>query len=233
MRTSIPFALVAVLALGACKKKEEGEKKDKDKPAPAKQVDAAAQGGEPLSHKAGWCPSTVAGSTTTLDKDASKDGKVVLTVTGADEAAVTTIRARVKHLMEVQDKGGDKVEHTGAGTGGGDAGVCPVITRDATFTSEDVEGGVRITMTAAGDGAALLGLVEKRVDEAKAWLDANIKQEGAYGESGGDGGGKGGHGGNRSGKGDASGNRTGGDHKGKGDGKGPGDGSGPGDQTGQ
>lgn len=239
---SIILGLAAVLALVACKKKEEEKKSP---PAAAKTVDAApapaaapdaapAAAAEPMSHKAGWCPSTVAGSTTAIDKDASTGGKVVVTITAKEEAAIATIRARAKHLAEVGNAAGDQVEHTGKGTGGGDAGVCPVIARDNTLAAEDVEGGAKVTMTPTkpDQEAALLELVGKRIDEAKAWLDANVKQEGGYGETGGDGGGKGGHGGNRSGRGDASGDRTGGDHKGSGDGKGPGDGSGPGNQTG-
>jgi hypothetical protein len=240
MRTSA-LLFAAVLALGACSKKKEEPKKETPPAktidagaAPAAAPDAAPAPAEPLAHKAGWCPSTVAGSTTAIDKDASKDGKVVLTIIATEEAAITTIRARAKHLTEVGNSGGDTVEHSGKGTGGGDAGVCPVIALGNTVAAEDIEGGSKVTMTPvkAEDAAALLDTVGKRIDEAKAWLDANIKQEGAYGEAGGDGGGKGGHGGNRSGKGDASGDRTGGDHKGSGDGKGKGDGSGPGDQSG-
>lgn len=244
MRTPILLMLAGTLALGACKKSED----KKAPPPPEKKVDAGAKPAaapdaapaeptpstEPMAHKAGWCPSTVAGSETALDKDASKDGKVVVAVTSKDEAAVATIRARAKHLAEVKDDDAEKVEHTGKGTGGGEAGVCPVVAHGNTIAVEEIEGGVKVTMTTAKpeDAAALLTDVEKRIADAKAWLDANVKQEGAYGESGGDGGGKGGHGGNRSGKGDASGDRTGGDHKGSGDGKGKGDGSGPGDQTG-
>lgn len=238
MRTSTLLLLAAALSFAACKKDEE-----KKAPPAAAKVDAgakpaaapdAAAAAEAMSHKAGWCPSTVSGAATAIDKDASKNGKVVVTITSKEEGAVATIRARSKHLVDVQKAPGTTIQHTGEGTGGGDAGVCPVIARNNTIASEDIEGGVKVTMTpgAAAQGAALLAEVEKRIAEAKAWTDENIKQEGAYGEKGGDGGFKGGHGGNRSGKGDASGDRTGGDKQGPGDGKGPGDGSGPGEKTG-
>ena len=239
MRTSTLLLLAAALSFAACKKDEEKKEpaatKTADaaaKPAPA--PDAAPLAADSMANKAGWCPSTVAGATTVIDKDASKDGKVVVAITSKEEGAVATIRARAKHLVDVQKAPGTTIQHTGEGTGGGDQGVCPVIARNNTVASEDVEGGVKITMTpaAADQGAALLAEVEKRIAEAKAWTDENIKQEGAYGEKGGDGGFKGGHGGNRSGKGDASGDRTGGDKQGPGDGKGPGDGSGPGEKKG-
>ena len=236
MRTSTLLLLATALSFAGCKKDEK-----KDTPAPAK--DAAAKATPPADAapaaqtptKAGWCPSTVAGATTAVDKDASKDGAVVLTITSDDPAAVTTIRARAKHLVDVQKAPATAVQHTGEGTGGGDAGVCPVMPRTNTLASEEIDKGVKVTMTpdAADQGAALMVEVEERIAAAKAWTDANIKQEGAYGEKGGDGGFKGGHGGNRSGKGDASGDRTGGDKKGEGDGKGPGDGSGPGDEKGE
>lgn len=238
MRTSTLLLLATALGLAACKKDDE-----KKAPPAAAKVDAgakpaappdAAPAAEAMSHKAGWCPSTVAGAETVLDKAASKDGKVVLTITSKEAGAVATIRARAKHLVDVQKAPGTAVEHTGEGTGGGDAGVCPVIARNNTVAAEEVEGGVKVTMTSgqADQAAALLAEVEARIAEAKAWTEANIKQEGAYGEKGGDGGFKGGHGGNRSGKGDASGDRAGGDKRGPGDGKGPGDGSGPGEQKG-
>jgi hypothetical protein len=237
MRTSTLLLLATALSFAACKKDEE------KKAPPAAALDAggkpaaapdAAAAAETMTQKAGWCPSTVAGAETVLDKAASKDGTVVLTITTKEAGAVATIRARARHLVEVQKAPATAVEHTGEGTGGGDAGVCPVIARNNTVTSEDVEGGVKVTMTpATGDKSdALAAEVERRIAAAKTWTETNIQQEGAYGEKGGDGGFKGGHGGNRSGKGDASGDRTGGDKQGPGDGKGPGDGSGPGEQKG-
>jgi hypothetical protein len=237
MRIPTLLLVATALSVTACNKNEKKEAPAAAKaPDPGKAAPAAdaAPAAEAMANKAGWCPSTVAGATTAIDKDASKDGTVVVTVTAADEAATATIRARTRHLVDVQKAPGATIQHTGEGTGGGDAGVCPVIARQNTLASEDVAGGVKITMTpaSADQGTGLLAEVEKRIGEAKAWTETNIKQEGAYGEKGGDGGQKGGHGGNRSGKGDASGDRTGGDKQGPGDGAGPGDGSGPGEQKG-
>ena len=230
MRTLTTLLLASSLALVACKKDE------KEAAAPAKPADAAAAPVAPadaaaaaatdtLSKETGNCPSTIVGVETALDAKASTDGKVVLTITTKDEGAVPTIRARAKHLVTVQGAPADTVKHTGEGTGGGKLGICPVY--GDKIAVEETEGGVTVTLEGVDQAE-----VEKRIKQANDWVAANIKQEGAYGEKGGDGGYKGGHGGNRTGKGDASGPRTGGDKAGTGGGTGEGDGSGPGDEQG-
>jgi hypothetical protein len=222
MSTFSRVLLVAALALGGCKKDDKkGEPADK---AAAKTIDAGAVAKTPadaapapaepegeMAKKAGNCPSTVAGAKTKLLAETT-GGVSTVEITSADALAVPTIRSRTKHLVEVAAVAPDsKVEHTGKGTGGGDIGICPVITKDTKIVVEEIEGGVKVTMTPQGDlkPLELYTEVEQRIVKADAWTAANIKQTGEFGQLGGDGGGKGGHGANRSGKGDASGPREG------------------------
>jgi hypothetical protein len=160
-----------------------------------------------MAKHAGNCPSTVAGSTTAI-KTATPEGQIVIEIKAADEAAVATIRSRTKHLIEVQAAPDAKIEHTGKGTGGGAIGLCPVVTVDTEVTSEDIEGGVQVTMTPKTPevGKTLNKDVEDRIAKAKEWTDANVKEgDDPHGTIGGSGGGTGKHGGNRSGHGDGKG----------------------------
>jgi hypothetical protein len=167
-----------------------------------------------MAHKAGNCPSTVAGATTTVAD--SKDGKgVVLTISSKDKDAVWAIQTRAKHLVDVQNAPDTKVEHTGKGTGGGTAGVCPVVTKDTKVTVEEVADGVKVTIVPAGalTAAALKADVDQRIKKSATLTDEVIKPATATAGSGkgeaGTGGGAGKHGGNRTGKGDGSGPRNG------------------------
>jgi hypothetical protein len=163
MRTSrgLALALVVVasgLAFGAgCDKK-----KGKDKPAPAaadaavaapaKTPDAAvaappttttATGTEPGVNNMMHCPSAVEGSKTTITK--GKDA-VVVEISGEGDEMLSEIRSRAKHLTDVQAAPDSKVEHTGKGTGGSTAGVCPVVTKDTTIEVAEAAAGVTVTM---------------------------------------------------------------------------------------
>jgi hypothetical protein len=237
------------VALTGCKKdeKKEGPTGDTAKTADAAQVaataadaaaapatdDGGAAGGDRMVNETGNCPSTIVGAETKVDEKASKDGKVVVAITSKEKDVVPTIRARAKHLVDVQGAPDTTVKHTGEGTGGGAGGLCPVFAGEGQKVSmKEIDGGVQITLETAKDkGDALLTEVKARVDKAKTWTGENIKQEGEFGAKGGDGGLTGGHGGNRTGKGDASGPRAGGGG-GKGTGGGGGKGTGGGDGKG-
>jgi hypothetical protein len=238
MRTLTTLLFAAAVALTACKKdeKKEGPIGDTAKTADAAQVAAAAADAaaapasdaraadDKMANETGNCPSTVVGAETKVVDKASKDGKVVVAITSKEKDVVPTIRARAKHLVDVQGAPDTTVKHTGEGTGGGAVGLCPVFAAEGQKVSmKEIDGGVEITLETAKDkGEALLAEVKARADKAKAWTDENIKQAGEFGAKGGDGGLTGGHGGNRTGKGDASGPRTGGGG-GKGTGGGKGD----------
>lgn len=223
MRIFSGVLLVAALALGGCKKDDKKGDKAPDKPTsgkvdaggaaktPADAAPAADEPGGEMAKKAGNCPSTVAGAKTKLLAETT-GGVSTIEITSEDELAVPTIRSRTKHLVEVAAAApDDKVEHTGKGTGGGDIGICPVITKDTKIVFEEIAGGVKLTMTPQGDlkPLDLYTEVGARIVKSDAWTAEHIKQTGEFGALGGDGGGKGGHGANRSGKGDASGPREG------------------------
>jgi hypothetical protein len=212
MRTSLPIALAA---WAACKTSApEPQAAPPPRPVDAAVAvtptapDAATVVDETMAKKAGNCPSTVVGAVTVVS-GAGSDGHVALDITSADAGAVPAIRLRAAHLVDVQGAPPGSVQHTGEGTGGGDAGVCPVIVRDNRLELAEIDGGVRVTIWPADrdDGGKLRAEIDARIEKAKAWTAAHIKQPGEHGGLGGDGGGKGGHGANRTGKGDASGPR--------------------------
>ncbi|HEY8088763.1 MAG TPA: hypothetical protein VIF09_12980 [Polyangiaceae bacterium] len=74
-------------------------------------------------------------------------GGVVLTVTSTDATATGDIRARVQALVDAQKNAGASVKHTGNGEGGGLLGRCPVVLKDTTLATADVDGGTKVTVT--------------------------------------------------------------------------------------
>jgi TusA-related sulfurtransferase len=91
------------------------------------------------------CPDAVTGAKTDI-KDVP--GGVEVTVTGKDPAATSDIRARVQALVDAQKNQSPNVKHTGTGEGGGLLGRCPIVLKDTTITTADVEGGSKMTVAA-------------------------------------------------------------------------------------
>jgi hypothetical protein len=89
------------------------------------------------------CPTLIEGGATAI-KDV--EGGVELTVTAREAAATSEIRARARHVAEVSKEEAPQGRHNGTGRGGGKSGRCPVITRNTVITTDDVEGGARITV---------------------------------------------------------------------------------------
>ena len=212
MRTISIFIAAAALSLSACKKKNDAPAAGSgsapvatlaDAAMPTPTVDAAAPTEDvAMANKAGNCPVAVAGAVGAILEDKAHPESVVLTIVGKDAAGADTIRKRAAHLVEVQAAPDAQVKHSGEGTGGG-AGICPVITtKDVTIASEEIEGGVKVTMTPSGaiTAAALRKDVEGRL--AKIADVKNFKPTAGSGDGGGAGGGEGDHGGNHSGDGD-------------------------------
>ncbi|HTJ45102.1 MAG TPA: hypothetical protein VL463_23510 [Kofleriaceae bacterium] len=165
-----------------------------------------------MAHKAGNCPSTVAGAATTMEL--AKDGKgVVLAIASKEKDAVWAIQTRAKHLLEVQNAPDSKVEHTGKGTGGGSGGVCPVVTKDTKVTVENTTDGVKVTLVPTGKLTidALQADVDQRIKKSATLTEEVVSTPpaGSGKSEAGTGGGAGKHGGNRTGKGDGSGPRNG------------------------
>jgi hypothetical protein len=137
-------ALCASLSLVAC---------TKDQPTPEaakpseKAVDKPAEKAAEAGHrKMANCPSSVEGATTKVE---DAPDSVIVTITGAGEPAIKEIRERAKHLAEVSVKVATEIKHSGEGEGGGGLGQCPVVLADTTITSEEVEGGAKVTVKPA------------------------------------------------------------------------------------
>jgi hypothetical protein len=184
-----------------------------------------------MQHHTGNCPSTVLGATT-VAKVKGKD--VVVTVSAADAQAVLAIQKRAD--ASVKDKDAVKTAsnlHDQKGAHRGGAGLCPIyVPEGAKAKVEHEKGGIKVTITPAGDPAALAKDVDERIKKAADWVATNVKPGGKLNQ-GGVGGGSGNDGMNHSGQGDGSGkSRHSGDGKGGGNGTGGGGGKGAGGGSG-
>lgn len=146
MLLSVPFAALALMGCDSCSKTSEpptapsvasATPPPSSVPAPSASVGASGK----MAH----CPNAVQGAKTDI---ADVPGGVQLTVTGTDPAVVTDIRARTKALLDAQKNQGANVHHTGTGEGGGLLGRCPIVLKDTTVVTADVDNGTKVTLTA-------------------------------------------------------------------------------------
>lgn len=180
-----------------------------------------------MAHRAGMCPSTVLGATTT---SAVKGKAVVVTIETADKDAIAAIQKRTDKLLREKKAGASTgTGHDQKGTHGGGQGLCPVYVPAGARVSAKHQGrGVAVTITPRDKPDELAKEIGDRIARAADWVKANV-QEGDQGNQGGVGGGKGDDGSNHSGKGDGKGHeRKKGDGTGGGDGNGTGGGGGGG-----
>ena len=184
---------------------------------------SAAPSAEVMAHRAGMCPSTVLGATTT---EAVKGKAVVVTIEAADKDAIAAIQKRTDKLLAEKRAGpATGVVHDQKGTYGGGKGLCPVhVPEGARATAKHVAKGVVVTITPKDKPDDLAKDIDGRIARASDWVKANVK-EGDKGNQGGVGGGSGDDGSNHSGKGDGKGHER---KKGNGGGKGTGGGGGKG-----
>jgi len=137
----------AALILGSVLLLAPGCKREAPPPPPAPAPVATAPPVEPAAaagnRKMAHCPSSVAGAKTT---HAAVAGGVDVTITSTSPAAVTEIRDRAKHLVEVAVKDPAAPKHSGEGEGGGMLGQCPVVLNDTTLVATDVDNGVKVTV---------------------------------------------------------------------------------------
>jgi hypothetical protein len=108
-------------------------------PAWAKEAPASTVGGGHMKN----CPTAVAGAKTEI-KD-TKDA-IDIIITSSDAAKTEEIRKRAKHVADAAKADPTAVVHNGDGHGGGGLGLCEVVLKDTSVTSEDVEGGTKITV---------------------------------------------------------------------------------------
>jgi len=105
----------------------------------AKEAAPSTVGGGHMQH----CPTTVTGAKTEI-KD-NKDS-VDIVVTATDATKTDEIRKRAKHMVDAAKSDPTSVVHNGDGHGGGGLGLCEVVLKDTTVTTEDVDGGAKITV---------------------------------------------------------------------------------------
>jgi hypothetical protein len=181
---------------------------------------------EAMAHRAGMCPSTVFGATTT---SAIKGKAVVVTIESTDKDAIAAIQKRADKLAAEKKAAPSGTVHDKKGTHGGGQGICPVyVPEGAKATAKHEAKGVVVTITPKDKPDELAKEIDGRIAKAADWVKANVKA-GDKGNQGGVGGGKGDEGSNHSGKGDGKGHeRKKGGGGGKGTGGGTGDGSGSG-----
>jgi hypothetical protein len=178
-------------------------------------ADAAADAA--MAHRAGMCPSTVLGSTTTA---AVKGKAVIVTVESTDKDAIAAIRKRADKLVAEKQTASAGNAHDQKGTHGGGQGLCPVyLPEGAKATAKHEAKGVVVTITPKDKPDELAKEIDGRIAKAADWVKANLKT-GDQQNQGGVGGGKGDDGSNHSGKGDGKGH----DRKKAGGGKGTGGG---------
>ena len=113
--------------------------------ASASQSPPAPSGSAKAKGKMTNCPNAVEGSKTEIQNTPKG---VEITVLAKDEAATKEIRARAAHLAEASKDTAQMAKHNGTGQGGGQFGRCPVVMKDTTVTTADVEGGSKITVDA-------------------------------------------------------------------------------------
>ncbi|HET7501078.1 MAG TPA: hypothetical protein VFK02_08750, partial [Kofleriaceae bacterium] len=188
---------------------------------------SSAAGGETMAHRAGMCPSTVLGATTTA---AVKGKAVVVTIAATDKDAIAAIRKRTDKLLAEKKTAPTGRTHDQKGSYGGGQGLCPVhVPEGARATAKHQAKGVVVTITPKGKPDELAKEIDGRIARAADWVKANVPP-GDQGNQGGVGGGKGQDGSNHSGKGDGKGHerKKGGDGGGGGKGTGGGRGKGTG-----
>jgi hypothetical protein len=185
-----------------------------------------------MAHKAGMCPSTVFGSTTTANV---KGKAVVVKIESTDKDAIAAIQKRTDKLLAEKKDGAVGMGHDQKGTHGGTQGLCPVyVPAGAKAAAKHDAKGVVVTITPKEKADELGKEIDGRIAKAADWVKTNVK-EGDKGNQGGVGGGKGDDGSNHSGKGDGKGQerkKGGGGSKGTGGGGGKGTGGGGGAGTG-
>jgi hypothetical protein len=108
-------------------------------PAFAKEQGNPTIGGGHMQH----CPTAVEGAK--FEVKETKDA-IEITVTSPNAAKTDEIRKRAKHVAEASKADPTSVAHTGDGHGGGGLGRCEVVLKDTVVTTEDVEGGVKLTV---------------------------------------------------------------------------------------
>ena len=150
------------------------------------------------------CPSTVLGSTT---KATLKDGKILVTVTGADKETIAAIQKRADELLkEKADNlapGSTSSGHDQKGMHGGGMGMCPVfVPEGASAVAANNASGVVVTITPskADKPAEFKATVDARITRAAEWVKTNVKA--GAGHEGGVGGANGPEHANHTGKGD-------------------------------
>ncbi|HEX7839562.1 MAG TPA: VCBS repeat-containing protein [Kofleriaceae bacterium] len=138
MRERSLLAITLLVLLGC---KQSSEPASSASRSPATPPTAQPPAGEDLAEKMRYCPVTLPGVNTEIE-DIDRGVRFVLRAQTAEVVAEARHRA---HLLAEFTAGRGKEKH-GGGKGGGFMRNCPIITRDASVTAEDIPEGVRLTV---------------------------------------------------------------------------------------
>ena len=141
MRRRRSWYVIAVLTAFSCKQPAEPASAQPPAATPTRAQQAS---GDDLTEKMRYCPVTVPGVKTEIE-DVDRGIRFVLQAQASEAIAEARRRA---HLLSDFTAGRASEKH-GGGKGGGFMRNCPIVTRDATVTAEDLPGGVRLTVSPA------------------------------------------------------------------------------------
>jgi hypothetical protein len=156
----------ATLAFAGCKR-------GNDSPGAGSAI-AAAPAGEDLTEKMRHCPVTLPGVRTDLEDVA---GGIRFVLRASTPEVVAEARRRTNELVAFS--AGRSSEKHGGGHGGGFMRNCPIVTRDAKVSAEDIDGGLRITVTPNDpkDLAELRAKARERLDRAPLERASVVREE--------------------------------------------------------
>jgi len=179
--------------------------KSKPKPEPTDKGSATTPQPEApaMAKKGGYCPSMVAGATTSAELSG---GSVIVKVVSTDKATAIAIQKRAEGLVREKSDNSTTGKHDQKGSHGGRNGLCPVAILDgATAKVANDATGVAITITPKDKPDELKKLIDDRIAKATEWAKSSVKP--GLGNLGAVGGASAGHGANHTGNGDGKGPR--------------------------
>src|SRR5512140_1381037 len=133
--------VVALVVLFGCKSPTEQVRVSETKPSPP--VDTPKAGSvEDLTEKMRHCPVTLPGVHTELE---DVDGGIRFVLHANTPDVIADARKRANELVAFT--AGRANEKHGGGHGGGFMRNCPIVTKDSKVTADEIDGGVRITVT--------------------------------------------------------------------------------------
>jgi len=136
-----PRSIVVLVFLAGCKSSTEQAPAPETKSPPTVEL-LKTSTGEDLTEKMRHCPVTLPGVHTELE---DVDGGIQFVLHATTPDVVAAARKRANELVAFT--AGRASEKHGGGHGGGFMRNCPIVTKDAKVAADEIDGGVRITVT--------------------------------------------------------------------------------------